>query len=118
MIRRFFALWEIDVGSAREGHEFLERALMEFDFDWDPAKDAANQRKHGISFQEAKAVFADPYSVEWICSDPGDDEERYVLVGNVGWRLIAVVYTERGNTLRLISARKASRREQPMYVQG
>jgi uncharacterized DUF497 family protein len=91
---------------------------MESEFEWDPIKDAVNRRKHGISFEEAKAVFADPYSVEWICSDPAEDEERYMLVGRAGWRLISVVYTERGNRLRLISARRASRREQTIYDQS
>jgi uncharacterized DUF497 family protein len=45
-------------------------------FGWDPAKDAANQRKHGFSFEDATAIFDTPDWVEWICSEPGDAEER------------------------------------------
>jgi uncharacterized DUF497 family protein len=87
-------------------------------FDWDPAKNATNRRKHGIEFHEATAVFEDPNQVEWLCSDPEDDEERFMKVGRVGWRLLAVVYTERGDTTRLISARKASKRERQRYDQS
>jgi uncharacterized protein len=60
-------------------------------FDWDPAKNASNRRKHGISLEEAAAVFDDPGKVGWVCSDPGDDEERYMVVGRAipigrGWK--------------------------------
>ena len=75
------------------------------EFDWDPAKNASNFRKHGITFEDAKAVFEDPAKLGWICSDPGDDEERFMVVGRLGWRIVSVVYAIRGNTLRLISAR-------------
>jgi uncharacterized protein len=95
---------------------FLGKALMPFE--WDPAKNVSNRRKHRIGFDEAKAVFDDPNSVEWICSDPADDEVRYMVVGRVGWRLVSVIYTEGGDTARLISARKASRRERDLYDQG
>lgn len=67
-------------------------------FDWDPAKNAANDRKHDITFERALKVFDDPAQVEWKCSDPGDAEERYMVVGRVGWRLVSVVYTERSDT--------------------
>ena len=85
------------------------------EFDWDPAKNAVNRRKHGISFEQATAVFKDPFRVGWICSDPQDDEERFMIVGRQGWRTLAVVYTLRGNTTRLISARRASRSELREY---
>ena len=88
------------------------------EFDWDDEKNASNHKKHGISFEEATAVFDDPTGVEWICSDPGDEEERYMLVGRLGWKLVSVVYTERGHTLRLISAREANRHERGEYRQS
>jgi uncharacterized protein len=85
------------------------------EFDWDPAKNASNSRKHGITFEEAQSVFEDPEKVGWLCSDPGDDEERFMVVGRLGWRIVSVVYAIRGNTLRLISARKASSYERRQY---
>jgi uncharacterized protein len=88
------------------------------EFDWDPAKNVSNFRKHGIRFEEATAVFDDPGWVEWICSDPGDDEERYMIVGRLGWKIVSVVYTERGNKLRLISAREANSDERGEYRQS
>lgn len=50
-------------------------------FDWDPAKNAANARKHDITFERAISVFHDPARIEWICSEDDDDEERYMVVG-------------------------------------
>ena len=88
------------------------------EFDWDPAKNVSNFRKHGIRFEEAALVFHDPGWVEWICSDPGDDEERYMIVGRLGWKVVSVVYTERDNKLRLISAREANSDERREYRQS
>ena len=88
------------------------------EFDWDPAKNASNRRKHDVDFEDAKSVFDDPAKVGWICSDPEDDEERFMIVGRLGWRLVSVVYTMRGNVLRLISARKASKDERREYDQS
>ena len=88
------------------------------EFDWDPAKNASNSRKHGITFEEAQFVFEDPEKVGWLCSDPGDDEDRFMVVGRQGWRIVSVVYTMRGDSTRLISARKASPRERRAYDQS
>jgi uncharacterized DUF497 family protein len=87
-------------------------------YDWDDRKNRSNRRKHGISLEDAAAVFDDPGSVEWICSDPGDPEIRYMIVGRLGWKLISVVYTERGDSIRLISAREANRDERRTYDPG
>jgi uncharacterized protein len=87
-------------------------------FEWDPAKNASNRRKHGISLEEAAAVFDDPNWVEWVCSDPSDGEERFMIVGRLGWKLVSVVYTERGDQIRLISAREANRNERRAYDTG
>jgi uncharacterized DUF497 family protein len=88
------------------------------EFEWDERKNTSNFRKHRLSFEEAAAVFEDPQSIEWICSGPEDDEERYMIVGRIGWNIISVVYTERGDKVRMISAREASRDERRAYDQG
>ena len=70
-------------------------------FDWDSAKNASNYRKHRVSLEDATAVFDDPGKVGWLCSDPGDVEERFMVVGRLGWNIVSVVYAERGHQLRL-----------------
>ena len=88
------------------------------EFDWDPAKDATNRKKHGISFEEITEVFGGPGWDEWIDRDPGDDEVRYMTVGRLGWKIVSVVYTERGNFIRLISAREANSFERRAFRQS
>lgn len=88
-------------------------------FEWDDAKARANVRKHGVSFAEAMSCFYDPRQVAFY--DPGHSkhEERELLVGhsNKG-RLLIVIYTIRADTIRIISARRATRREAKVYAQG
>jgi len=86
------------------------------DFQWDRKKAAKNFAKHGVSFQEAESVFGDPLGR--ITDDPRHsvDEQRYVLLGQSRERrLLAVMFTERGEAVRLISARPATRRERRDY---
>ena len=73
---------------------------------WDPAKNRENQRKHGISFDDAKAVLQDPDQIE-VLDDRDYGEERWVAIGTMGKSVALVVYTERNSGIRLISARKA-----------
>jgi uncharacterized protein len=73
---------------------------------WDPAKNRENQRKHGISFDDAKAVFQDPDRIE-VLDDRDYGEERWVTIGTLGKIVALVIYTERNSGIRLISARKA-----------
>ena len=73
---------------------------------WDPAKNRENQRKHGISFDDAKAVFQDPDRIE-VLDDRDYGEERWVAIGTLGKIVALVIYTERNSGIRLISARKA-----------
>ena len=73
---------------------------------WDPAKNRENQRKHGISFVDAQAVFQDPDRIE-VLDDRDYGEERWVAIGTMGKIVALVVYTERSSGIRLISARKA-----------
>lgn len=88
------------------------------EFEWNPDKEASNLRKHGLSFEEASTAFGDPLS--HTIPDPlhSEEEGRYVLMGqtNVG-RLAVVVYTDRGETMRLISARLARPSERRRYEQ-
>jgi uncharacterized protein len=73
---------------------------------WDPAKNRENQRKHGISFDDANAIFQDPDRIE-VLDDRDYGEERWVAIGTMGKIVALVVYTERNSGIRLISARKA-----------
>ncbi len=88
-------------------------------FEWDENKAASNLSKHGVSFEEAKTVFDDPLYVDFFDPDHSDEEERYLIVGksNRG-RLLIVSYTERGNSIRLISARVVTRAEGEAYEEG
>ena len=92
---------------------------MGFTFEWDPKKAAANQRKHGVSFDEAATAFADPYGI--VVDDPrhSTEEVRVALLGHSeSGRLLAVMFTERGDRIRLISARRATRREHRHYEEA
>lgn len=75
--------------------------------------------KHGVSFEEAKTVFDDPLYVDFYDPDHSEDEERYLIVGQSSQeRLLIVSYTERGDSIRLISAREVTRSEQESYEEG
>jgi uncharacterized DUF497 family protein len=85
-------------------------------FEWDPEKSQHNQKKHGISFNEASTVFADPLSV--TIHDPlhSDNEERFIILGiSHHSKTLVVVHTERKETIRIISARKATKKERLCY---
>ena len=85
-------------------------------FEWDPAKALDNERKHGVSFDEAKTAFADASSLTIHDPEHSDPEDRYVLLGmSAAGRLLVVVHVERGDSIRLISARTADRRETAKY---
>jgi len=83
-------------------------------FQWDPAKAALNRRKHGIDFADAVGVFDDPSAVTQ--DDPHPREIRYVTLGlDTLGRVLVVSWTGRGDSIRLISARPATRRERRTY---
>ena len=87
--------------------------------EWDENKAATNLLKHRVSFNEAKTVFDDPLYVDFYDPDHSDDEQRYIIVGqSQKGRLLIVSYTERANTIRLISAREVTQRERKTYEQG
>lgn len=87
-------------------------------FDWDQLKATANLRKHGVSFDEAKTVFYDEHAVCLIDRQHSESEARFALVGmSASARCLFVCYCCRGeNTVRLISARKATSREMLLYL--
>jgi uncharacterized DUF497 family protein len=88
-------------------------------FEWDPKKAAANLRKHGVSFVEATTVFRDAMSVSGFDPDHSEDESRFITFGvsNIG-RLVVVSHTDERSTIRIISARPATRRERKIYEEG
>jgi uncharacterized DUF497 family protein len=87
------------------------------DFEWDRAKAAANKLKHRVSFADAIGVFDDPFALT-ITADQ-HVEERFATIGlDFIGRLLVVVYCWRGDAIRIISARKATRRERAQYEAG
>lgn len=88
-------------------------------FEWDPSKDEANRRKHGVAFKEAIPAFMDPLSLTIPDPDHSMDEERFLLVGqDQKGRLLVVSHTDRGERIRIISARKADPGERRDYEKG
>jgi uncharacterized DUF497 family protein len=88
-------------------------------FEWDPKKAANNLRKRGISFKEAATVFGDPLSMTFEDPDHSIDERRFITIGESRQReLLIVAHTDRGVVVRIISARKATRRERQFYEEG
>ena len=88
------------------------------EFEWDAEKAASNLRKHSVAFADARRVFDDAFAVHEFDSDVGYGEQRMIAVGMVNGVLLTVVYTERGERTRLISARKATKHEQLDYYRS
>jgi hypothetical protein len=89
---------------------------LALEFEWDSQKAAANRAKHRVSFEEAATVFGDPFGR--IVSDPrhSSEEERFVLLGlSRDHRLLVVMYVDRDEAIRIIRARRATRRERANY---
>ena len=89
---------------------------MPLTFEWDSRKARSNIAKHGVTFEEASTVFADSLSL--TIPDPvhSESEQRYVTMGRAfTGKLLVVAHTDRGDNIRLISARRASRRERRSY---
>jgi uncharacterized DUF497 family protein len=87
-------------------------------FEWDATKATANAKKHGVSFEEAQSVFYDEFAVQFFDQGHSGNEERFLLLGmSTGARLLLVCHCERdaGNIIRIISARKATKRESTFY---
>ena len=89
-------------------------------FEWDSIKAASNQKKHGVSFSEAQSIFYDELAVQFFDEENSDSEERFLMLGfSDEARLLVVCHCERAqnNVIRIISARKATKRE-GKYYQG
>ena len=85
-------------------------------YEWDPAKAAANLRRHKVSFAEAASVFLDPLALTFSDPDRLDEEDREITIGlSSRQRTLFVSHCERGDRIRIISARKATRKERVQY---
>jgi uncharacterized DUF497 family protein len=85
-------------------------------FTWDPAKAAANEKKHGVAFEEALAVFGDPLARIHADGAHSDREGREIIVGHsTKGQLLLVSFAERAGVIRLISARRVTRHEREDY---
>ncbi len=93
---------------------------MALSFEWDGDKAASNVGKHGVTFDEASTVFADPLAVIFDDEEHSQDEIREIIIGHsVLERLLLVSFTQRGeDVVRIISARKATKRERKNYEEG
>ena len=92
---------------------------MDFDlrFEWDEEKERKNIIKHEVSFKTAMRVFRDSHRIDFYDSGHSSDEDRYITIGSVNGTvlILMVVYTERGDAVRIISARKATSQERRRY---
>ena len=86
-------------------------------FEWDPRKATGNLRKHGVSFDEAMTVFADWESITIPDPDHSEEEERFIVIGiSARGRILVVSHVERGENVRIISARRADARERTKHA--
>ena len=93
--------------------------MIALQFEWDPNKAARNVEKHHVSFDEAATVFDDPMFITVIDEEHSADEERYITIGrSQRGRLLLVAHTDREGRIRIISARKATRREKKFYAEA
>ncbi len=92
--------------------------MSELKFTWDETKNAKNQKKHGISFEQAKTVFFDDRARLIPDPDHSDDEDRYILLGLCSQLRVLIVchcYRDDGHSIRIISARNANKSEKRQY---
>ena len=89
---------------------------MKLEFEWDDAKAKASLQSHGVSFELAKTVFKDKFAIERLDDREDYGEQRFIIVGMADGRvLLFVAYTERGERIRIISARRVTQHEQDDY---
>jgi uncharacterized DUF497 family protein len=88
-------------------------------FEWGPRKDAANKRKHHVSFREATTVFGDPLATTFPDVDHSASEQRFLTIGaSASGQLLVVAHTECERTIRIISARLVTRSERQFYEEA
>lgn len=96
-----------------------EFSVLTVEFDWDPNKARNNYAKHNVTFHEASTVFADPFSLTFYDQFHSNDESRYITIGESKQkRLLIISHTDRGQRIRIISARKTTQRERRIYEDG
>ena len=101
------------VGSGHQG------AFMGLRFEWDPKKAAANLEKHKVAFEEAATAFADPLSITTPDPDHSIRESRFILIGQTfAGQTVVIAHMERRDQIRIISARRATRREANAYEES
>ena len=92
---------------------------MSYMFEWHPQKAVSNIAKHGMAFEEAQTVFADPFAAIFPDEDHSNQEEREIIVGHSALqRLLLVSFTQRGEIIRIISVRRATIKERREYEEG
>ena len=84
-------------------------------FEWDNEKSASNKLKHGIDFEDARKLWDDHLRIE--IQAPFPDEERFILIGKIRSKIWTAIYTIRGESIRIISVRRARKKEASLYVQ-
>jgi uncharacterized DUF497 family protein len=85
-------------------------------FEWDPTKAKINLRKHSVAFKEASTVFRDPLSITTYDPDHSEEEDRFITFGfSAAGRLLMVAHTDRGDRIRIISARELTHAEREAY---
>ncbi len=88
-------------------------------YEWDPAKAQANVKKHRVTFEEAASVFLDPSALTFWDPDHSEEEDRELTIGrSAQQRLLFVAHAPRDSRVRIISARKATRKEQKQYEEA
>jgi uncharacterized DUF497 family protein len=114
---------ELEVTQRLDGREpdIYNVVMNELTFEWDEGKNRENQRKHSVTFEEARSVFYDPQAVEFYDDEHANAEDRFLLLGvSAKLRILMVCHCLRkaGNVIRIIAARKATQSEQREYPWG
>lgn len=92
---------------------------MSLEFEWDEDKAAANEKKHRVTFEEAATVFSDPLAAIFDDEAHSEEEQREIIIGHsADNRLLLVSFTERGEAIRIISARRATKKERRDYEEN
>lgn len=89
--------------------------MRDDNFEWDDEKAAQNAEKHGVTFEESRSVFRDPFAIELLDDREDYGEDRYILIGMSATGVLVIVYVDRQDRNRIISARKAEPNERRFY---
>lgn len=89
--------------------------MIDDEFEWDDDKAAANAEKHGVTFEQARSVFRDPFAIELLDDREDYSEDRFILIGMSAAGVLVVVHSQREHRSRIISARKAEPNERRFY---